>query len=230
MKCLFPPPPKLERKHGVRWREEMICRTSKSRHTALKLLAELADGCPENLGELLALIFAFHEKSVSVPLEIAKPAEKNLSGYVGLRNPGCICYMNSFLQQLYMTPTLRYGIMAAQVSPYQHLPRAALTLCIKISQEGDKDKGKDQDKGKGKEEDKPVDLSENLLYQLQRMFGHLLHSEVQFYDPSTTFCKVSTPGIGLVCLTGLCVHTGVQGLGRKPSQLDEAGGRVRVRV
>ena len=31
--------------------------------------------------------------------------------HVGLRNPHCICYMNSILQQFYMIPTFRYAIL-----------------------------------------------------------------------------------------------------------------------
>lgn len=37
--------------------------------------------------------------------------EKSSTGYVGLKNLGCICYMNSLLQQLYMIPTLRNAIL-----------------------------------------------------------------------------------------------------------------------
>ena len=33
--------------------------------------------------------------------------EKSSTGYVGLKNIGCICYMNSILQQLYMIPSFR---------------------------------------------------------------------------------------------------------------------------
>ena len=32
--------------------------------------------------------------------------------YVGLRNPGCICYMNSMNQQFFMVPPLRYNVLA----------------------------------------------------------------------------------------------------------------------
>ena len=32
-------------------------------------------------------------------------------GHVGLKNLGCICYMNSMLQQYFMTPALRYNIL-----------------------------------------------------------------------------------------------------------------------
>jgi ubiquitin carboxyl-terminal hydrolase 34 len=32
-------------------------------------------------------------------------------GYVGLRNPSCICYMNAILQQFFMIPALRYNLL-----------------------------------------------------------------------------------------------------------------------
>ena len=35
---------------------------------------------------------------------------KSTTGYVGLKNLGCICYMNSFMQQLYMMPYFRSAI------------------------------------------------------------------------------------------------------------------------
>lgn len=31
--------------------------------------------------------------------------------YVGLKNLGCICYMNSMMQQFYMIPSLRYNLL-----------------------------------------------------------------------------------------------------------------------
>ena len=41
-------------------------------------------------------------------------AEKSATGFVGLKNLGCICYMNSLLQQLYMIPSLRRAILEAR--------------------------------------------------------------------------------------------------------------------
>jgi len=40
--------------------------------------------------------------------------EKSSTGYVGIKNLGCICYMNSLLQQLFMIKTFRNGILNTQ--------------------------------------------------------------------------------------------------------------------
>ena len=38
--------------------------------------------------------------------------EKSSAGFVGLRNLGCTCYMNSVMQQFYMIPTFRAEILS----------------------------------------------------------------------------------------------------------------------
>lgn len=35
-------------------------------------------------------------------------------GFVGLKNAGATCYMNSVIQQLYMIPSIRNGILAIE--------------------------------------------------------------------------------------------------------------------
>lgn len=37
-----------------------------------------------------------------------------LKGFVGLKNAGATCYMNSVLQQLYMVESIRVGLLAAE--------------------------------------------------------------------------------------------------------------------
>ena len=41
---------------------------------------------------------------------------RNSSGFAGLKNFGATCYMNSTIQQLYMIPDFRYGILASDVN------------------------------------------------------------------------------------------------------------------
>lgn len=40
--------------------------------------------------------------------------EKSSTGFVGLKNIGCICYMNSIMQQLFMIPSFRKAILEVQ--------------------------------------------------------------------------------------------------------------------
>jgi ubiquitin carboxyl-terminal hydrolase 34 len=40
-------------------------------------------------------------------------SKKNNNGFIGIRNPGCICYMNAMIQQFYFIPSFRYGILLA---------------------------------------------------------------------------------------------------------------------
>ena len=74
---------------------------------------------------------------------------KKQNGYVGLKNLGCICYMNSVMQQMYMVPSFRKGILAADDGkpPNPH---------------SDYSNSCDDD---------------NLLHQLQRMYTFLSFSE-----------------------------------------------------
>lgn len=40
--------------------------------------------------------------------------EKSSTGYVGIKNLGCICYMNSLMQQFFMIKKFRNGILSIQ--------------------------------------------------------------------------------------------------------------------
>jgi len=44
-------------------------------------------------------------------IESQKRQEKSKTGYVGIQNPGCICYMNSCIQQLFMISEFREAIL-----------------------------------------------------------------------------------------------------------------------
>ena len=38
-------------------------------------------------------------------------SQERYQKYVGLRNLGCICYMNSMMQQFFMIPAFRYNLL-----------------------------------------------------------------------------------------------------------------------
>jgi ubiquitin carboxyl-terminal hydrolase 34 len=43
------------------------------------------------------------------------PSKESISsyGYLGIKNPSCVCYMLAMLQQFYMTPIFRNAILLA---------------------------------------------------------------------------------------------------------------------
>ena len=79
--------------------------------------------------------------------------------HIGLKNIGCICYMNSIMQQIYMVPTFRYAIM-----------------------------GSDDKESPNNSESGMISLNDdNLLHQLQIMYTYLTYSEKEDYNPKY-FC------------------------------------------
>jgi ubiquitin C-terminal hydrolase len=84
--------------------------------------------------------------------------EKNYKklGYVGLKNIGCICYLNSILQQMYNVPSFRYAILSADDKEKENIQKSFFH-------------GNYYD--------------DNLLHQLQKMYTFLMYSEKQAYNP-----------------------------------------------
>ena len=87
--------------------------------------------------------------------------EPKKCGYVGLKNIGCICYMNSILQQMYMVPPFRNAIISS--NDKKSLNKSLSTISHRF-------------------------FDDNLLHQLQRMYTFLRFSEKQAYNPKD-FCS-----------------------------------------
>ncbi|KAN0015309.1 hypothetical protein ACTFIU_008036 [Dictyostelium citrinum] len=92
------------------------CKTKESRDICFAVLLELAKGCEPNLREITTLLMEHHKPEEKRSLWSYFPAgnEKSTTGYVGLKNLGATCYINSLMQQLFMIPGFRYNIIQSQ--------------------------------------------------------------------------------------------------------------------
>ncbi len=96
----------------------------------------------------------------SGPLKCSwRTPRRHYNGYCGLKNLGCICYMSATLQQLFMVPGFRDGVLSASDGCSESFHESS--SCSKAS---------------------------NLLWQLQSLFSHLLALEKSYYDP-IGFCN-----------------------------------------
>lgn len=86
---------------------------------------------------------------------LAGNAVRSPTGFVGLANPGCVCYMNATNQQLFMVPAFRRGMLAAPWAP----------------------------RGQSAEELRRA-KADSVLHQLQCMFASLQESEQAACSPA----------------------------------------------
>ena len=82
--------------------------------SAVKILYLLSQVSPEVKLHIFIKLVSFHDTQLlcsqkEISYEVG---QKAAIGYVGLKNFGCTCYMNSLLQQLFMMPELRHKILS----------------------------------------------------------------------------------------------------------------------
>ena len=87
---------------------------------AFELLAALSTGCVQNLTvvyQMLSDMFYSDKEDVVTEWEYFPPVGPRASGpssFVGLKNAGATCYMNSVLQQLFMIDPVRTGVLSCE--------------------------------------------------------------------------------------------------------------------
>ena len=99
------------------------CKTNESRKAALQLLytitCDLSDSQAEAVVNYLSAPLRrnfWRTASTSDWYIYAVQGERSRTGYVGLKNLSCTCYMNSLMQQFYMLPVFRESILETESS------------------------------------------------------------------------------------------------------------------
>jgi len=93
-------------------------RNQETRSQAYQTLLSLIIKSPNNIQSLLSLISAAHSTSLSRDRAIWELESESLSmknNYVGLKNLGNTCYLNSYIQQLTMVPGFAEAILTTTV-------------------------------------------------------------------------------------------------------------------
>lgn len=108
-----------------------LCKSDVTRKSAFRLLLTVIDtfrgqskyklSLNDSFKYISDLLTAAHWRSRSyidwnISLESLSGQEKSDSGYVGLKNLGCTCYMNALFQQFYMLKEFREGILNGEIS------------------------------------------------------------------------------------------------------------------
>ncbi|BFY99847.1 hypothetical protein BsWGS_02887 [Bradybaena similaris] len=96
------------------------CSNSESRVAAYELLTELSNKCLTNLKLICKELLLMHHQLADnmKEWEYMPPVDGRATcGYVGLKNGGATCYMNSVLQQLYMTPGIPEAVLSVDEDP-----------------------------------------------------------------------------------------------------------------
>ena len=91
------------------------CKTKKARQAAYDLLKEFAKSSTNKYEELLGFISSRHmERNLKKWNFAPSESQRSSLGYAGLKNLGCTCYMNSLIQQLFMIPRFRKGVLSIE--------------------------------------------------------------------------------------------------------------------
>ncbi|KAL3990716.1 Ubiquitin carboxyl-terminal hydrolase family protein [Acanthocheilonema viteae] len=143
-----------------------VCGTSESAKAAYSLIIALCDTTPLNyrciVENLLELFYSESVPTMNIEWEyIPGYSIRSPNSYVGLKNGGATCYMNSVFQQIFMIEPLRNVIINANFTDDMSIEEMVANEYT-VAEEH---------------------YHATILKAVQSIFAHLLGSEMQFYSP-----------------------------------------------
>ncbi|XP_053493585.1 probable ubiquitin carboxyl-terminal hydrolase FAF-X isoform X4 [Ictalurus furcatus] len=169
-----------------------VCSSPASINAGFELLVALAVGCVRNLKQIVDTLTEMYYQGCETLTEweyLPPVGPRPTKGFVGLKNAGATCYMNSVIQQLYMIPSIRNGILAIE----------GAISDVDDDMSGDEKQDNESNVDPRDEvfnyhqqfDDKPSlnkaedrkEYNIGVLRHLQVIFGHLAASRLQYYVP-----------------------------------------------
>nr|CAC38831.1 putative ubiquitin-specific protease [Mus musculus] len=174
-----------------------VCGSPATINAGFELLVALAFGCVRNLKQIVnCLTELFYIGTPVTTCEAVGEWEylppvgpRPPKGFVGLKNAGATCYMNSVIQQLFMIPSIRNSILA--IDSIWSDTDDDIFKGEKQDSENNVDPRDDVFRYPHQFEDKPTlskvedrkEYNIAVLKHLQITFGHLAASQLQYYVP-----------------------------------------------
>uniref|UniRef100_A0A8D0ZMB2 USP domain-containing protein n=1 Tax=Sus scrofa TaxID=9823 RepID=A0A8D0ZMB2_PIG len=174
-----------------------VCGSPSTINAGFELLVALAVGCVRNLKQIVDSLTEMYYIGTAITTcealtewEYLPPVgPRPPKGFVGLKNAGATCYMNSVIQQLYMIPSIRNGILAIEGTGSD--VDDDMSGDEKQDNESNVDPRDDVFGYPQQFEDKPAlsktedrkEYNIGVLRHLQVIFGHLAASRLQYYVP-----------------------------------------------
>ncbi|XP_054553726.1 probable ubiquitin carboxyl-terminal hydrolase FAF-X [Talpa occidentalis] len=174
-----------------------VCSSPATINAGFELLVALAVGCVMNLKQIVDCLTEMYYIGTAITTcealtewEYLPPVgPRPPKGFVGLKNAGATCYMNSVIQQLYMIPSIRNSILAIEGTGSDI--EDDMFSDEKQDNETNVDPRDDVFGYPHQIEDKPAlsktedrkEYNIGVLRHLQVIFGHLAASQLQYYVP-----------------------------------------------